>query len=64
MALLFWFDAQEPRYGHFLIFYMDGLKNGTSNELYLPDKACVGHMDPSYELYKYQVGPWTTTIGS
>ena len=64
VVLLFWIDAQEPRYGRFLIFYMDGFKNGTSNGSYLLDKACVGHMDPSNELYKYQVGPWATNIGS
>ena len=43
--------------------WMDS-KNGISNGSYLPDKACVGHMDPSNELYKFQVGPWATTIGS
>jgi len=64
VVLLFLFDAQEPRYGRFFIFYMDGFKNGTSNGSYLPDKACVGHMGPSNEFYKYHVGPWPTTIGS
>ena len=27
------------------------------NMSFLPDIACVGHIDPYYELYKNQVGP-------
>ena len=34
------------------------------NRYFLPDIACVGHMDPYNELYKYQVGLWPTSIGS